>query len=111
MKKTVLQVVLLLALGCMKKIEHETGPELTSRAILSNTIAADGCEWNFYIAKKTYVPTNLDAIRLYVVKETAYFYDDSVTVRYRLTGRQKELQCGWGAKSMQDEIEVLEVKK
>ncbi len=109
MKKTILQVVLLLALGCMKKIEHETGPELTDQAILSNTLAADGCDWNFYIAKKTYVPANLDVIRQFVGKETYYHYD-SVTVRYRSTGRQKELKCGWGTKTIQDEIEVLEVK-
>jgi hypothetical protein len=116
MKKTMLQVVMLLALGCMKKLEHGFDPDptdaLTARALLNYALPVDGCDWSLQIANQLYVPSAATLPKVKAVGEFRYgVVQDSVTLRYRLTGRNVELQCGWGHKSVQAEIEVLEVKK
>ncbi len=116
MKKTILQVVLLLALGCMKKLEHGPSPEFsderTARALLNYALPVDGCDWSLQIANQIYVPSAATLPKVKAVGDFRYgVVQDSVTVRYRLTGQKTELQCGWGHKSVQEEIEVLEVKK
>lgn len=115
MKKTILQVVLLLGLGCMKKLEHGTDPDadaLTARALLNYALPVDGCDWSLQIADRIYVPSPATLPKVKAVGETRHgVVQDSVTVRYRLTGRKVDLLCGWGHKSVQEEIEVLDIKK
>lgn len=114
MKKTILQVVLLLGLGCMKKLEHgsEFTNALTARALLNYALPVDGCDWSLQIANQIYVPSPATLPKVKAIGESRHgIVQDSVTVRYRLTGRKVELLCGWGHKSVQEEIEVLEVGK
>lgn len=113
MKKTILQVLLLLGLGCMKKLEHGTEADaLTARALLNYALPVDGCDWSLQIAEQIYVPSPASLPKVKAVGEFRHgIVQDSVTVRYRFTGRNVDLQCGWGHKSVQAEIEVLEVRK
>lgn len=114
MKRTILQVVLLLGLGCMKKLEHgsDFADARTARALLNYALPVDGCDWSLQIANQIYVPSPATLSKVKAVGEFRHgVVQDSVTVRYRLTGRKVELRCGWGHKSVQEEMEVLEVKK
>ena len=91
--------------------ESRATTDLTTRAYLSNTLAADGCDWHFKIGDNTYVPSDgtLETVKKFTGSD-GYFVGDSVTVRYQLTGRKKTLICGWGSKSEKDEMDVLELK-
>jgi len=82
-----------------------------------NMLATDGCSWHFEIASGDstlyYLPDqkSLKTIeKVLGTLESSYSFT-KVHILYSLTGKKRDVQCGWGATNVYDEIEVYEIKK
>ncbi|WP_373550163.1 hypothetical protein [Haliscomenobacter sp.] len=88
-------------------------------AILQNQLPVDGCDWHFgvdlddewgqFVADKASQP-KVDALILQA--EPVYGISQvKVKIRYRLTGNEREVQCGWNTKTKMAEIEIASIEK
>lgn len=88
-------------------------------AILQNQLPVDGCDWHFgvdlddewgqFVADKASQP-KVDAL----IAQAQPVYGIShvrVKMRFRLTGNQREVQCGWNQKTKMEEIEIASIEK
>lgn len=83
-----------------------------------NMLATDGCSWHFEIPSKDktmtyYLPDENSVKEIEKVlgkKEESYSFT-KVRIRYSLTGKKRDVQCGWGATNTYDEIEIHEISK
>lgn len=88
-------------------------------ATLTNQLPVDGCDWHFgvdlddewgqFVADAKSQP-KVDALIAQAEQEFGVF-QLKVKLRYRLTGNQREVQCGWGKTTKMDEIEIFSVEK
>ncbi len=82
-----------------------------------NMLATDGCAWHFEIPSGDstlyYLPSEngLKEVEKVLGKIESSYSFTKVHIRYSLTGRKREVQCGWGATNFYNEIEVYEIKK
>lgn len=90
-----------------------------NEAILQNQLPVDGCDWHFgvdlddewgqFVADKASQP-KVDALILQA--EPVFGISQvKVKIRYRLTGNQREVQCGWNKKTKMEEIEIASIEK
>lgn len=90
-----------------------------NEATLMNQLPVDGCDWHFgvdlddewgqFVADAKSQP-KVDAIIAQAEQEFGVF-QIKVKIRYRLTGTQREVQCGWGKKTKMEEIEIASIEK
>lgn len=111
---------LLLSIGCTGSGELSNLKDYSeNEALLANQLPVDGCDWHFgvdlgdewgqYVADDKSKP-KVDKI-IQAAANEANIWNIKVWIRYRLTGRQKEVECGWRTTTKMDEIEVLEIKR
>ncbi len=99
--------------------ERSDADLLSSTAILRNNIAVDGCEWHFALDLKNeqvqYAASDDSKTKMNAVIEqsggTSGVWSIDVKIDYKITGKKKEVQCGWGIKQSMAEIEILTIKK
>ncbi|WP_128548777.1 hypothetical protein [Larkinella soli] len=116
--KTIL--ALLLTFGVLSCSETEKSsdpdPEQEVQAMLnSNWLPADGCEthvtlnWEDPQKQIRYAPDaeSVAKVENFVGPQT---YQKQGTIKFRLTGRKKTVQCGWGSKFEADEITVISIR-
>lgn len=116
--KILLVVFGLLAWGACEDPEKIKASEVFEKdAVWTNMLATDGCSWHFS-AKQGDSSINLAASDASLKKiddtlgkiESAYSFTN-VHIKYTRTGKNKEVQCGWGKISSFDEIDILEIHK
>ena len=88
-------------------------------AILQNQLPVDGCDWHFgvdlddewgqFVADAASQP-KVDALILQA-QQVYGIAQVRVKMRYRLTGKQREVQCGWNTKTKMEEIEIVSIEK
>lgn len=82
-----------------------------------NMLAVDGCSWHFEIPSDNsmtyYLPDDqsLKAIEKALGKTEESYSSTKVHITYSLTGKKRDVQCGWGATNTFDEIEVYQITK
>lgn len=90
-----------------------------SEATLSNQLPVDGCDWHFSVDLKDawgqFVPDaasqpKVDAL-IKLAEQQFGIAQIKVNMRYRLTGKEREVQCGWGKKTMMAEIDIASIQK
>ena len=97
------------------KLEGYTEAE----AVLVNQLPVDGCDWHFgvdlgdewgqFVPNKASQP-KVDAL----IKQASMEYGIAqvkVKMRYRLTGDEQEVQCGWNRKTKMAEIDIASIEK
>lgn len=116
MKILVVLFGLLAWIGCNDEIAVNEDV-ISADAKWTNMLAVDGCSWHFAISSKdtsfSLVPDEASISKIEDAvgeMEGAYSFTD-VQLKYVLTGRKKEILCGWGHKSTFDEITVVEIRK
>lgn len=121
MKNLLLLATLFIWIGCNNSNKEIDGEVVETRARIVNNLAVDGCEWHFEITDvdssniKTVVPTRATEpkVKAAVPKygtEDAYSFID-INLKYRPTGTQRKITCGFGSMSTVDEVEVLEISQ
>jgi len=99
------------------KVFQKDAEIIESNAEWVNMLASDGCSWHFEVPSGDsllyYVP---DDQSLKKVEETlgnkeSYYSFTKVRIRYSLTGRKKDVQCGWGITNAFNEIEIHTIEK
>ncbi|QDK79316.1 hypothetical protein EXU85_12170 [Spirosoma sp. KCTC 42546] len=102
--------------GCQTQTTPEAKSERTESAyIVGNQIPFDGCEESVRLETSAsatpirYKPTSASLPILQKALGNDNQGEKSVTIRFRETGNQVELLCGWGAKPKVGEIEILEL--
>jgi hypothetical protein len=117
-----LLALLLMACASEEPTEPQAiaGDFVKAEGTLVHMLFVDGCDWHFSInLKDDAIMLAPDEASLAKVKAFADqnggmkfgVFNQNVTVEYRLTGRKKDLQCGWGKTSTLDEIEVKQITK
>jgi hypothetical protein len=103
--------------GCSENSDEVDSVTFEAEGKWLNTLAADGCSWHFAITSKdttlNFVPneSSISKIEAAVGKmEGAYSIND-VYLKYALTDRKREIQCGWGHTATYDEINVIDIKR
>ncbi|WP_221393985.1 hypothetical protein [Dyadobacter sp. NIV53] len=109
---------LFLFAGCIEENQISDIDVIETDAEWSNGIQYDGCSWHFSVLQKDSSIVNLAADEASLAKiEKAIGtidgsnYNVSVHMKYSLTGRKKEIECGWGSKTSMDEIKVREITR
>ncbi|GHB71186.1 hypothetical protein [Persicitalea jodogahamensis] len=121
MKYLIVLATLFFWVSCNKSDNAIDSEVIETRARIVNNLAVDGCEWHFEIANadssdiKTLVPTlaTEPIVKAAVPKygtEDAYSFID-IDLKYRLTGTQRKITCGFGSTPSVDEVEVLEISR
>ncbi len=121
MKNVLILATLFFWVSCNKSDNDINSEVVETRARIVNNLAVDGCEWHFEIANadssdiKTVVPTlaTEPLVKTAVPKygtEDAYSFID-VDLKYRSTGTQRKITCGFGSMPDVDEVEVLEISR
>ncbi|MBK7609635.1 MAG: hypothetical protein IPO69_05500 [Saprospiraceae bacterium] len=108
----------LIIFSCGDKGTDLSDEFVTVEAKLVNQLPVDGCGWHFtlplgdewgqYVADD-HSEAKVDNIISQVASNNGIF-EIKVNITFRLTGKTKEVQCGWGKKAAMDEIEVKELK-
>ena len=117
MKILILVFGLLAWIGCSDEIADPQVEMMEADATWSNQLAADGCSWHFSVASdKTFISLvpdegSIEKIEAAVGKMEGYYSFTDVHIKYSLTGKKKETQCGWGHTAIYDEITVHEISK
>ncbi|MDQ6478292.1 hypothetical protein [Dyadobacter sp. LHD-138] len=101
-----------------EKIAKRDVETIESEGEWVNMLATDGCSWHFEIPAEDktmtyYLPDDNSRKEIEKVlgkKEDSYSFT-KVRIRYSLTGRKRDVQCGWGATNSYDEIAVYEITK
>ncbi|MFD2570229.1 hypothetical protein ACFSUS_06255 [Spirosoma soli] len=115
-------LILAVLLGCQSE-KFTQGPEQEILAVITgNSLPVDGCEESVRIdsvnngATSTvrYKPTAsslpiLQGALNSVPADQRYAAEIPVLIRFYKTGRQVELECGWGSRPKVDEIEILKI--
>ncbi len=117
MKIAIVLFGLLAWIGCNDEVVSLNEEVLATDAKWTNMLAVDGCSWHFAVNTKdtsfSMVPDDASISKIEDAvgeMEGAYSFTD-VYLKYSLTGRKKEIQCGWGHTATYDEISVKEIKK
>jgi hypothetical protein len=118
MKMLILIVGMLAWIGsCSDDIELSNNTILETDATWTNMLATDGCSWHFAVNAKdtsySLAPDEASMVKIEAVVgkvESAYSFTD-VKLKYSLTGRKKDVLCGWGHTGKFDEITVVEITK
>jgi hypothetical protein len=76
-------------------------------ADLENGLPYDGCTWLVTIGEKGYAPSA--ASRAVIEGKTTNIGHTSARIRYRLTGRDGSVECGWNTRQTLPEIEIKSV--
>lgn len=103
--------------GCSKEEESLDTPVIETDAVWQNMLAVDGCGWHFSIVKPdtsfalASAEASLPKIEKEIGKMEGAYSTTNVHLKYRLTGKKKPVQCGWGHTAHYDEVEVLEIHK
>ncbi|MDX2068189.1 MAG: hypothetical protein SFV55_07160 [Haliscomenobacter sp.] len=90
-----------------------------AEAVLINQLPVDGCDWHFgvdlgdewgeFVPNKSSQP-KVDAL----IKQASMEFGIAqvkVKMRYRLTGTQQEVQCGWNQKAKMEEIDIASIER
>jgi hypothetical protein len=109
-------------LSCQPEKATTSGPEQVILAVITgNSLPVDGCEESVRIDTDNsstppirYKPTPgslplLQSALSSIPAEQRYNAEKPVRIRFYKTGRQVELECGWGSRPRVDEIEILEI--
>jgi hypothetical protein len=101
--------------AAVEKLEEYTESEAT----LSNQLPVDGCDWHFgvdlkdewgqFVADAESQP-KVDAL-IKVAQQQFGIAQVKVKMRYRLTGKEREVQCGWGQKVKMAEISIAKIER
>lgn len=91
---------------------------ITKEGLYRNDLAADGCEWHFYFVENNIVTTLSEdegsKTKTEILKKQASFESGfpSIKVRftYTMTGKNRQLKCGWNKTSEVAEIQLIEVE-
>lgn len=88
-------------------------------AVLINQLPVDGCDWHFgvdlddewgqFVADKASQP-KVDAL-IAQAQQVYGIAQVRVKMRYRHTGNQREVQCGWNQKTKMAEIDIASIEK
>ena len=118
MKTLMIVLGLLLAwIGCENQNRIVKAEVREANAVWSNELASDGCSWHFTMASGdsslSFAPSDrsLKTIETAVGKIEGAYSFTNVHMKYSLTGKKKNIQCGWGATAKMSEIDVLEIYK
>lgn len=102
--------------GCQTQTTPEAKTERTESAyIVGNQVPFDGCEESVRLettgsaAPIRFKPTQASLPILQKALGGDNQGEKPVKIRFRETGNQVELLCGWGAKPKVSEIEILEI--
>lgn len=90
-----------------------------NEAILQNQLPVDGCDWHFGVDLGDewgqFVPNKASQSKVdALIKQASMEFGIAqvrVKMRYRLTGNQKEVQCGWNTKTKMEEIDIASIEK
>lgn len=103
--------------GCTEDGDISKSEARESSAVWVNMLAVDGCSWHFEILSKDstnfVVPdqASLGKIESAVGKMEGAYTSIEVHLKYRLTGKKKDVACGWGHTANYEEISVIEISK
>lgn len=118
MKSLIVLFGLIVWIGsCSDETEALTAEESEVDATWVNMLASDGCSWHFAINSKDSTiflapsEASLGKIESSIGKMEGYYVITDVHLKYRLTGKKKDVLCGWGHTANYDEIDVLEIGK
>lgn len=108
--------VLLLIFSCEKSTDADM---ISATAMLRNDIAVDGCEWHIAIDLKDqriqYATSESSKSKVDAVisqsNGASGVWSINVKIDYKITGKKKVVQCGWGVKQSMDEIEIINIQK
>ena len=116
--KIIPSFLFLIMFSCGDKGTDLSDEFVTVEAKLVNQLPVDGCGWHFtlplgdewgqYVADD-HSEAKVDKIISQVASNNGIF-EIKVNITFRLTGKTKEVQCGWWKKAAMDEIEVKELK-
>ena len=90
-----------------------------TEAILQNQLPVDGCDWHFGVDLVDewgqFVPDaaskpKVDAM-IKLAEPQFGISQIKVKLRYRLTGKEQDVQCGWGKTTKMAEIEIASIQK
>ncbi|WP_149239961.1 hypothetical protein [Dyadobacter sp. 32] len=118
MKTLILIMGLLAWIGsCSDDMEVTESAILETDATWTNMLATDGCSWHFAVNKKdtsfSLLPDDASLAKIEKALgklEGAYSFTD-VRLKYSVTGRKKDVLCGWGHTARYDEITVVEIAR
>lgn len=118
MKTLVVVFGLLAWIGsCSEESDINEAVTVEADAVWMNQLAADGCSWHFSIesgdSTLNIVPTDgsIKKIENAVGKIEDAYSSTNVHLKYSLTGKKKDVECGWGSKASFDEVTVYEIYK
>lgn len=103
--------------SCNEDLVKSDVANLESEGEWVNMLAADGCSWHFEIPSGEsvayYLPDDesLNVIEKVLGKKEDSYSFTKVHIVYRLTGKKRDVQCGWGFTNTFDEIEVYQITK
>lgn len=119
-KYVVILVSLMFPVACSQSVVESAENDLiTKKGLLLNQLAVDGCSWHFAVAMGDewgqYLASDQSNHLVYPLIEKAMTltgtYSIGVEITFRLTGRKKEVECGWGKHLSMDEIEVVQIRE
>lgn len=118
MKTGIILFALLAWASCHEeKVVKKDAEILESDGQWINMLATDGCSWHFEIpsgdSTRYYLPDDnaVKEIEKVLGKIESSYSFTKVHIRYSLTGRKRDVQCGWGKTGVYDEIELYEIRK
>lgn len=118
MKFGIILFALLAWIGCQdEKVIQKEVEVIESDGQWINMLATDGCSWHFEFPSGDstlyYLPSDdaLKEVEKVLGKIESSYSFTKVHVRYSLTGKKRDVQCGWGITNAYDEIDIYEIRK
>ena len=104
--KNCLLVGFALACACGSEIMATESPLLHKpNAVIRYTLPADGCSWTVQVGESEYAPDDTSLVLVRAFAHDAYG-ETPASIDYRLTGRTRQVECGWNTSRELPEISV-----